>query len=98
MNIFGKLSIKYKLILLSLSIGLGSIAAIGGLSVTRSSRALLIQQEQALEAICAGRKDQIEDYFGIIHEQMFNFAQNRMVTEATAKFSQAFAKVAQTAP
>ena len=95
MNIFGKLSIKYKLILLSLSIGLGSIAVIGWLSVTRSSQALLIQQEQALEAIRTGRQGQIEDYFGFIHEQIFNFAQNRMVTEATAKFSVAFAKVAE---
>jgi len=95
MNIFSKLSIKYKLILLSLSIGLGSIVTIGWLSVSRSSQALLTQQKQSLEAICADRKTQIEDYFGFIHEQMFNFAQNRMVTEATAKFSQAFAAVSQ---
>ena len=95
MNIFSRLSIKYKLILLSLTIGLGSIVTIGWLSVARSSQSLLAQQQQALEAIRSGRQSQIEDYFGFIHEQIFNFAQNRMVTEATAQFSQAFAKVAQ---
>ncbi len=93
MGFFRNLSIKYKLVLFGLSIGLGSLALIGWLGVKTSSQSLLAQQEQSLEAIRTARKKQIEDYFGFIHEQIFNFGQNRMVTEATAKFSQAFQDV-----
>ncbi len=89
-----KLSIKYKLILLSLSIGIGSLGAIGWLSVHRSSDALLASQRRSLDAIRSARQSQIQDYFGFIREQMFNFSQNRMVTEATVRFSEAFEKVA----
>jgi len=88
-----KLSIKYKILLLSLSIGLGSIGVVGWMSVNNSSSALFRQEEVTLDAIRNGRQHEIEEYFGMIREQMFNFSQNRMITEATVKFTEAFAKV-----
>lgn len=82
-----------KLIALSLVIGLGTLTVIGWLSLNRSSSALMDQQSRALDAVRTARQKHIEQYFAIIREQMFNFAQNRMITEATAGFSEAFASV-----
>ena len=93
MKVFSNLSVRNKLILLTLTIGLGSVAIVGWLSSDTSAESLQDQTTSSLEAIRIGKADQIEDYFGFIHEQIFNFAQNRMVTEATAKFSQAFIDV-----
>ncbi len=94
MAIFRNMSIKKKLTLLTLVLGLVPLAVIGWISVNNSSHALLLAEEHKLEALLADRRDRIEDYFSFIHEQMFNFSQNRMVTEATAKFSKAFQEVA----
>ncbi len=93
MKIFKNLSIKNKLILLSLTVGLSSIGVIGWISIEKSNEALLAQEENLLNAIRIDRQHQIEDYFGFIHEQMANFAEDRMITAATAKFSEAFHQV-----
>ena len=86
-------SIKHKVIGLAVSAGVVSVAVVAWLSLSAGSEALLAQQERALEALRAGRQSQIESYFRFIHEQMFNFSQNRMVTAATARFAVAFKKV-----
>lgn len=91
----GKISIKYKILLLTMSVSLGSIGAVGFLSVNSSNEALLVEKEDMLEAIRVSRQVQIEDYFKFIHHQIFNFSQNRMVTEATSKFAEAFHKAAE---
>jgi len=88
-----KLTIKHKLIGLSLSVGLGSLMIIGLLSINASNHTLLEQEERTLQAIRAGRQTQIEDYMGFIHQQMFNFAQDRMITQACDELVQAFHKV-----
>ncbi len=82
-----------KLIALSLFIGLGTLAIIGSLSLNRSSSALLSQQSRSLDALRTSRQKHIEQYFEIIREQIYNFAQNRMVTQATDEFATAFAKI-----
>ncbi|MEM7627596.1 MAG: methyl-accepting chemotaxis protein, partial [Planctomycetota bacterium] len=84
------LTIKLKLIALSVSIGLGSIYVIGAVATNQASDALLAEREQGLEAILASRKTQIEDYMGFIKEQLTNFSQNRSISEATYHFSEAF--------
>jgi len=84
------LTIKLKLIALTVSVGLASIYIIGAVSTQRASKALLDQREQGLEAILASRQTQIEDYFGFIREQLSNFAINRSTAEATHHFSESF--------
>ena len=88
-----RLSIRHKLMLLCLSIGIGSIGVVGWISIRNSNAALASQQDASLNAIRQMRQERIEDYFGFIHEQIYNFAQNRMITEATAAFSEAFTEV-----
>jgi len=95
MKIYSNLSVKNKLILLCMTIGLVPVGVIGWIAVADSSESLLKADTNKLEAILSTRKTQIEDYFGFIHEQMFNFAHNRMISEATDKLSAAFHKVAQ---
>ena len=90
-----KLTIRAKLILLCAGVGIGSIAVVSWVSLTNSQASLENQQRSSLEAIRAARQEQIEDYFRFIHEQIFNFSQNGMVTEATAQFAEAFAVAAQ---
>lgn len=82
-----------KLVAISLAIGLGTLTVIAYIANTSSSTALLDQQSHALNALRVSRKNHVEQYFKIIRDQMFNFAQNRMIVEAIEKYSQAFHKV-----
>lgn len=92
------MTIKLKLIALTVSVGLASIYVIGAVSTQKSSSALLEGRELALEAILAARQTQVEDYFGFIREQMVNFSQDQGVTQATHEFAQAFAALDTEAP
>lgn len=86
-----KLKLSHKLVALCLFVGLGSIMTVGGMGVFRSSQKVREMEMHTLEAINFDRKHAIEDYFGIIHGQMYNFAQNDMTIEATWEFSEGFA-------
>jgi methyl-accepting chemotaxis protein len=85
-----RLSLRNKIIVFGLMIGLGSMLAVGMIASSHSSKALHAYESTTLAAIRDGRKAQIQDYFVSIHEQMVNFAQNEMVVEATRDFSKAF--------
>lgn len=80
--------------MLGLIIGIGSTYAVGSLAARSSGSALQSQAALLLEAVRDGRKDQIENYFVGIHEQILNFSQNQMVAEATRDFSASFQTVA----
>ncbi|MEM8739593.1 MAG: methyl-accepting chemotaxis protein [Planctomycetota bacterium] len=86
-----RLTIKLKLIVLSMSIGLASIYVIGAVATQQASSALLAERSHGLEAIVAARKAQVEDYFNFVQEQLVNFAGNRSIAEATDAFGQAYA-------
>ncbi|MFK7788962.1 MAG: hypothetical protein AB8C95_05625, partial [Phycisphaeraceae bacterium] len=90
-----RLSLRTKVLSLGLIIGVGSTVTVGLISTQTSVSALDDLQSSTLAALRDGRKSQIEDYFVGIHEQMFNFAQNQMVVDATRDFGDAFGKVAE---
>ncbi len=85
-----RLTIKSKLVGLTVASGVGAVVVVGLLSLSQAESALRTQESAKLEAIAANRKDQVESYFRFIHEQMRNFAQNAMTIDATQKFSEAF--------
>ncbi len=87
--------LSQRLVLMGLATALGTTSLLGILSIRASQKAILAQQENALAANCTARTNQAEQYFAIIREQMFNFAQNRMITEATDEFSKAFQTTAE---
>jgi methyl-accepting chemotaxis protein len=85
-----RLTIKLKLIALSVCIGVVSLCAMGLIGTDRSADVLLEQRQDALQAIAESRKTQIEDYFGFIREQMVNFSQDQGIAEATHLFAKTF--------
>ncbi|MEE9245030.1 MAG: HAMP domain-containing protein, partial [Gemmatimonadota bacterium] len=87
-------SISWKLIGLMLAGGLVTIAAIGRVSVSTGTRALLEQQTNALEAVRTSRTHFIENYFRIIRAQIVNLARDDMIVQATGDFAHAFGSVA----
>jgi signal transduction histidine kinase/DNA-binding response OmpR family regulator len=89
----GRGTISAKLVALTLAGVLGSIVLLGWLAVSQGTRALLDQQRSALEAVRSSRQGYVESYFDIIREQIFNFAQDEMIVEATESFTEAFARV-----
>ena len=86
-----RLTLGHKLIALCLCVGCGAIVAIGSFSVYSSSGEIRELQKHSLEAINHSRKASVEEYFGIIREQMYNFAQNEMIVDATRQFGDGFA-------
>ncbi|MEM9418693.1 MAG: methyl-accepting chemotaxis protein [Planctomycetota bacterium] len=85
-----RLTIKVKLIVLTVSVGLTSIYVVGAIATARSSDALLYDRKHELEAINYGRQHEIESYFKFIRAQMVNFSQDRGISEAAYHFSEAF--------
>lgn len=85
-----RLTLRSKIVALCLLIGLGSVVSVGLIATSKSSKALHDYEMISIAALRDARKSQIEDYFIGIHEQMYNFAQNQMVIEATKNFSDAF--------
>ena len=86
-------TISTKLFTLAAIGGVGSIALLGWLSVTHGTSALLERETNSLEAVRRSRQGYLENYFGIIREQIFNFAQNEMIVEATVSLADAFQNV-----
>lgn len=85
-----RLSLRNKIVALALFIGLGSVLSVGWIAANKSSKTLHDYEMVSIAALRDARKSQIEDYFVAIHEQMYNFAQNQMVIEATKNLSDAF--------
>ena len=86
-------NISTKLTALTLAGVLGSVALLGWLAVTWGNRALLAQQTAALDALRSSRQHSVERYFAIIREQLFNFARDEMIVQATGDFAAAFSAV-----
>ena len=61
----GNTSIRHKVIALSVGAGVVAVTIVAFLSLSASNDALLSQQQQALQAIRAGRQAQIKRYFNI---------------------------------
>ncbi|MEO1236758.1 MAG: methyl-accepting chemotaxis protein [Planctomycetota bacterium] len=85
-----RLTVKHKLMALSVGVGLASITVVGVVATHNARTSLVQQREEALLGLMSARQTQVEDYFAVIREQMVNFSQERGVSEATYNFAQAF--------
>ncbi|MFQ5571646.1 MAG: PAS domain S-box protein [Rhodothermales bacterium] len=83
-------TLSEKLIGLVLISSIGSIAVIAVHNVGKGTAALLEQQSRSLEAVRISRQHYIEDFFNVFQKQVYTFAQNEMIVEATDAFSVAF--------
>ena len=89
---------RNKLLLLACLVGIGSILLVGIIAVDRSSRAILIQGQESLQAIQLSRTSQVEDYFRNIRAQVKELARSRMIGQAAIEFSTGFQNLEQTIP
>ncbi|MHC4217337.1 MAG: PAS domain S-box protein, partial [Planctomycetota bacterium] len=88
------LSLSRKLIGLTLVGVIGTVALVAWIGVTTGTSTLLDQETHALGAVRTARQHYVENYFRIIREQIFNFSQDRMISEATGDLANAFRNVA----
>lgn len=88
-----RMTIKLKLITLTVSVGLASIYIVGAIATERSSDALLNDRTHELKAVNAGRQHEVEAYFKTLRYQMLNFSQDLGISEATHEFAEAFSAV-----
>jgi len=85
-----RMTIKFKLLVMGAAIGVGSVAVVAYVGITKSTEALFAMSEKSLVGTREQRKERIENYFEFIHEQMANFARDRMIGEAVSKLAAAF--------
>ncbi len=85
-----KTNIRTKLILLLLFVGITPIAILGTSSILRSNHALEEALLKHLTSIRELKKNQIENYFETIKNQIITYSENGMVVEAMREFNQAY--------
>ena len=88
-----KLPLRKKLLLLSIIVGLGSIALTGRIAIQHSSDAILAQRGDALQTLCAARRNQTEEQFHMLRAQARELARSTMTVEATEAFSTSFERL-----
>jgi len=84
-------SLSRKLMAAVLILGFAAIMVLGWIAVTASGSALLEQQSSSLEALRVSRAHFVEGYFGLVRDQLANFAGRRSVIEAMEDFTAAYA-------
>ncbi|MEQ9453230.1 MAG: methyl-accepting chemotaxis protein [Phycisphaeraceae bacterium] len=89
-----RLTIRFRLVVLCLVIGLLGTSMVGYLSVSKSRAALLAASQDKLETIRQLETKSVTSYFETIRDQMITFSSNEMIEEAVVSFSGAFSKVA----
>ncbi len=85
-----RMSIRMKLTLLILLIGIIPSVVLGALAVIKSRSALQKDAKNQLTSIREMKKEQIEDYFNFIRNQISTFSANRMTVDAMREFNGAF--------
>lgn len=85
-----QLSVRHKLLFLSLFVEMASIAVTGWLAIDRSGQAIVEQRTHSLQAIRSARSAQIEEYFSIIRSQISEFSRSTMTGQAVIDFSSSF--------
>jgi PAS domain S-box-containing protein len=90
MGFLGKLSIRSKILLMLLSVGIGSIAVIGYLGY--ETGALLLKKATLAQfaAIRSSKSFEIESYFDRLQKQVQTFSEDLMVVEAMNAFDKSF--------
>ncbi len=84
------IKISIKLITTFLVAGILPLAVLGWLSVNLSKKAISTQAFNQLEAVRQIKKNNIQDYFQTIENQILTFSENQMIVNAMAGFSREF--------
>ena len=87
---FKSLSLKAKLISITLMAGLLPLLVTATLMLNKAKSSLETQAYNQLESIKEGQKVKVEDYFRQIQNQVVSFSEDRMVIEAMRDFKSSF--------
>jgi methyl-accepting chemotaxis protein len=90
-----KITLKMKLIVSMLAVGILPLLLVGILMLTKSSDALQFQAFNQLESLRTVKKAQVEDYFSQIRDQALTFSESQTVVEAMKEFKRNFHSVAE---
>ena len=88
MNI--KMTLKTKLIISMLAVGIIPLLVAGLLLLNTSSNALQQQAFNQMESLRTVKKTQVEDYFGQIRDQVVTFSESQTIVEAMKEFKRDF--------
>lgn len=84
------IKIGIKLTTTFLAVGILPLVILGVLSVNLSNKALSNQAFNQLEAVRQIKKNNIQDYFKTIEDQILTFSENQMIVDAMVGFSKEF--------
>jgi len=90
LSIFKNMKIGKKLIIFFLVVGVIPLAVVGILAYSQAAAALQEQASNQLIAVREMKKEMIEDYFGLIRNQVITLSEDQMVIDAMKEFTEAF--------
>ncbi len=88
-----RLSISKKLIALFLFVGIVPLTIIGLFSTVKLKEAIKDRAVKQLISIRESKKDQIENYFAMIKDQVIEHSRERTIIDAVKEFTEAFWKI-----
>jgi hypothetical protein len=94
---FGDWSIRYKLLLLLVTLGVATFAATGTIAYLKYLQALKQNVMNQLTGVNRGKARQLESYYQIIHNHVLTLSESRMFIDAVRAFGAAYRKLNVTA-
>ena len=85
-----KLSLKLKLLMAFLSVGIIPFAIMAGVALYKADSALYDQAFSQMKSMRDVKKGEVERYLQTVKDQVLTFSKDRMIAEAMSNFSQAF--------
>jgi methyl-accepting chemotaxis protein len=86
-------SLKKKLMLQFLLIGILPLSIIGALTYQQASQALESAAIDKLSSVADVKKNEVQRYFQNIHDQVLTLSESKMIVDATKQFKKAFKSV-----
>lgn len=91
---FNNIPISIKITAFSLTIGIGSLVAMGALQSKAIKESALERQGHLLETVTQERADQIESAFEFVQEQILQLSTDKWMAKAMASFDDGFSELA----
>jgi class 3 adenylate cyclase len=90
---FGHWSIRYKLLLLLVTLGVATFAATGTIAYLKYLQALKQNVMNQLTGVNRGKAHQLESYYQMIHNHVLTLSEDRMFIQAVREFGAAYRKL-----
>jgi class 3 adenylate cyclase len=98
MPLIRRLSIQSRLVVLLLTVSIGSILAVGSVAYTSATESLTERMVQRLDSLRRARAMRLRDRMELIRNQVITLAETESIVQATNEFRQAFARLHNASP